>query len=69
MAPFTLPSLFSKVFEYEPLETPTSIRLVTILPESNGLAEPTIAGADVIHCTLETVNLNDAPIYDAISYT
>ncbi|KAL1385704.1 hypothetical protein HDK64DRAFT_332355 [Phyllosticta capitalensis] len=54
MAPFTLPSLFSKVFEYEPLETPTSIRLVTILPESNGLAEPTIAGADVIHCTLET---------------
>ncbi|KAK8239627.1 hypothetical protein IWZ00DRAFT_533904 [Phyllosticta capitalensis] len=69
MAPFTLPSLFSKVFEYEPLETPTSIRLVTILPESNGLAEPTIAGADVIHCTLETVNLNDAPIYDALSYT
>jgi len=45
--------------QYDPLPTPTSVRLLEILP---------IAGPD-IHCTLVTVDLNDDPAFDALSYT
>ena len=46
-------------FEYKPLETPTSIRLLEI-NESKGPA---------IICSLSHVVLNDHPSYEALSYT
>ena len=53
-------------FAYTPLPTPTSIRLLRIKEEEINdefdLYRP-------IHCSLETVDLNDPPRYDALSYT
>lgn len=48
-------------FEYSPLPTPTSIRLLKIEPSSNEY--------DMIRCHLVTVDLADRPVFDALSYT
>ncbi|KAK0609423.1 heterokaryon incompatibility protein-domain-containing protein [Immersiella caudata] len=45
--------------QYSPLPTPTSIRLLEVLP---------VSGPE-IHCSLTTIDLNDNPTFDAISYT
>ncbi|GFF48451.1 heterokaryon incompatibility protein 6, OR allele [Aspergillus udagawae] len=50
----------NRTFDYEPLLNPTSIRLLRVdHKDPDG----------VIHCTIKTVNLNDAPLYHAMSYT
>jgi Heterokaryon incompatibility protein (HET) len=46
-------------YEYTPLPTPTSIRLLTV--ESSGIQG--------IHCTLDVFDLQKNPIYIALSYT
>lgn len=48
-------------FEYSPLPTPTSIRLLKI--------EPSCGVQDMVHCSLTVVDLADGPVYDALSYT
>ncbi|KAK4446257.1 heterokaryon incompatibility protein-domain-containing protein [Podospora aff. communis PSN243] len=45
--------------QYSPLPTPTSIRLLEILP---------VLGPE-IHCSLIEVDLDDNPVFDALSYT
>ncbi|KAK7536951.1 heterokaryon incompatibility protein-domain-containing protein [Phyllosticta citribraziliensis] len=54
-------------FKYDALPSPSSIRLVTILPPGDG--DTPICGNAIIKCRLETVDLNDTPVYDALSYT
>jgi len=49
------PSLSFVSFKYEPLPTPTSIRLLEILPSQE----------NEIWCSLETVDLEDKPVFDA----
>jgi len=49
-------------FEYDPLPTASSIRLLNIKP----VDEPDDA---VIHCQLFTVDLDEQPEFDALSYT
>ena len=58
-------------FEYEPLPTKTSIRLVYIVvqTEEDKALPPLIFGAPQIQLVLETVDLQDNPEYEALSYT
>lgn len=44
-------------YEYEPLTEPRQIRLLHLLP-----------GIDEVHFTLELINLNNNPDYEAVSY-
>ncbi|KAE8378665.1 heterokaryon incompatibility protein-domain-containing protein [Aspergillus bertholletiae] len=53
-------------FEYEPLPTPTSIRVVTLL---HGDSDITVFGVPLIPLSIETVDLNDNPRFQALSYT
>ncbi|OAQ96547.1 hypothetical protein LLEC1_02349 [Akanthomyces lecanii] len=55
-------------FQYEPLPTPTSIRLLTV---RNPLAKasPTICGVTLLSCKLVTVDLQDKPNFNCLSYT
>ncbi|KAK8155746.1 heterokaryon incompatibility protein-domain-containing protein [Phyllosticta citrichinensis] len=53
-------------FKYDALPSSSSIRLVTILPP--GGDDTAICDSAIINCRLETVDLNDAPVYDALSY-
>lgn len=63
MPPFQFPA-----FPYDPLPTPTSIRLLTV--RSPVLKEaPTIGGHKLLLCRLVTVNLDEKPSYNALSYT
>ncbi|KAH0559693.1 hypothetical protein GP486_003790 [Trichoglossum hirsutum] len=48
-----------QTYEYSPLPSKTSIRLLQILSRAE---EP-------IRCSLEVVDLNDEPLYDCLSYT
>lgn len=63
MAPFQFSTL-----HYEPLPTPTSIRLLTV---RNPLAKgsPTICGVTLLSCKLVTVDLKDKPNFNCLSYT
>lgn len=54
-------------YRYEPLPTPSSIRLLSVAPQrENG---PTVGGTPLIYCTLKTVDLDTAPEFKALSYT
>jgi hypothetical protein len=48
---------------YLPLPTPTSIRLLFVAPKEH--EDP----AESIRCSLSIVDLNDVPVYSALSYT
>ncbi|KAH7394517.1 heterokaryon incompatibility protein-domain-containing protein [Pyrenochaeta sp. MPI-SDFR-AT-0127] len=47
-------------YKYEPLPSPTCIRLLELLPST---------GATAIRCSLKTFELQDAPSFKALSYT
>ncbi|TQV93021.1 hypothetical protein V2A60_003666 [Cordyceps javanica] len=55
-------------FQYDPLPTPTSIRLLTV---RNPLAKasPTVCGVTLLSCKLSTVDLKDKPDFNCLSYT
>ncbi|EGX95782.1 ankyrin and HET domain protein [Cordyceps militaris CM01] len=63
MSTFTFPT-----FPYDPLPTPTSIRLLTV---RNPLAKaaPTLCGHTLLSCKLYTVDLKDKPNFNCLSYT
>lgn len=65
------PPLFQfKDFEYEPLPTPSSIRLVRLIKRRKGIkAGPSLYGKPLIEAELNTVDLNSSPAYKAMSYT
>jgi hypothetical protein len=48
---------------YLPLPTPTSIRLLFVAPKEHEDARETI------RCSLKFVDLNNVPVYSALSYT
>lgn len=48
-----------ELLNYEPLPSPTSIRLLEVLPSKDG----------EIRCLLTVADLEDAPAFDALSYT
>lgn len=56
---FQLPFLLGN-YKYEPLPTPTCIRLLELAPTLNN---------SVIRCSLRTFELHDAPSFKALSYT
>jgi hypothetical protein len=51
-----------KHYQYDPLPTPTSIRLVTVKPAELGMES-------VVELSMRTVDLLDNPDYEALSYT
>lgn len=55
------------LYKYEPLPTPTSIRLLSAHQQHH--PKPTIFGKPILECTLRTVDLADSPRYKALSYT
>lgn len=57
-------------FKYQPLPKPTSIRLVSIIPrEDPTRLPPTLNDVPLLHLSLSTVDLQNAPHYHALSYT
>ncbi|KAN0110618.1 HET domain containing protein [Hyaloscypha variabilis] len=46
-------------FKYSPLPTPISVRLLNIHPDPSS----------TIHCSIQIADLDDSPLYDALSYT
>ncbi|KAF9882639.1 hypothetical protein FE257_005812 [Aspergillus nanangensis] len=56
-------------YEYAPLPTPSSIRLVSLLKPPPNTPQPSIAGLPLLHLSIETVDLNDKPAFSALSYT
>ncbi|KAB8224531.1 hypothetical protein BDV33DRAFT_233451 [Aspergillus novoparasiticus] len=55
-----------RTLEYEPLPTPTSIRVVTLL---HGESDITVFGVPLIPLSIQVVDLNDNPRFQALSYT
>lgn len=57
-------------FEYTPLPTPTSIRLLRLHRTRGGIL-PSLCGYPLIQCSLHVVDLSSAqaPTYEALSYT
>jgi len=57
-------------FSYDPLPTPTSIRLLRLHNTRNGVL-PSLCGYPILHCSLHVVDLasESAPDYEALSYT
>ncbi|KAK0663642.1 Serine/threonine-protein phosphatase 6 regulatory ankyrin repeat subunit C [Lasiodiplodia hormozganensis] len=53
---------------YEPLPTPTSIRLIKII-QGGDVGLPTLCGHRLIRCEIQTVDLASNPEYSALSYT
>jgi hypothetical protein len=58
--PIVFPEVEYDEFKYSPLPTPTSIRLLRIGPEDE---------TGLLRCFLDTVDLNDEPQYNCLSYT
>ncbi|UPL00019.1 hypothetical protein LCI18_010953 [Fusarium solani-melongenae] len=56
-----------KTLEYEPLPTPSSIRLLSLAKQQNNDG-PIVCGTRLIECTLRTVDLDTSPVYKALSY-
>lgn len=67
-ARLSMSSFNFSTLQYEPLPTPTSIRLLTV---RNPLAKSslTICGVTILSCTLVTVDLRDKPNFNCLSYT
>ncbi|KAE8415301.1 heterokaryon incompatibility protein-domain-containing protein [Aspergillus pseudocaelatus] len=55
-----------RTFEYDPLPTPTSIRVVSLL---HGESDITVFGVPLIPLSIQVVDLNDNPRFQALSYT
>ena len=55
--------------QYEPLPTPTSIRLLSRRHRASGDSPPAICGVPLLQLSLDTVDLADEPTYEALSYT
>ncbi|KAJ2965330.1 hypothetical protein NQ176_g10669 [Zarea fungicola] len=55
-------------FEYRPLPTPTSIRLLTVR-HPLAKSSPAICGVTLLNCRLVTVDLENKPTFNALSYT
>ncbi|KAB8263633.1 heterokaryon incompatibility protein-domain-containing protein [Aspergillus pseudonomiae] len=55
-----------QTFEYEPLPTPTSIRVVTLL---HGESDITVFGVPLTPLSIQVVDLKDNPRFQALSYT
>ncbi|KAH9204636.1 hypothetical protein DL95DRAFT_376840 [Leptodontidium sp. 2 PMI_412] len=61
------PQFELKTYEYEPLPSPLSIRLLSFVKQrDNG---PTVCGTPLMDFTLRTVDLTTSPAYKALSYT
>jgi hypothetical protein len=58
--PIVFPEVETVPFEYTPLPTATSIRLLRIGPEDED---------GLLRCFLDTVDLNDEPLFNCLSYT
>jgi hypothetical protein len=58
--PIVFPQVEIVPFEYTPLPTATSIRLLEIGPEDED---------GLLRCFLDTVDLNDEPLFNCLSYT
>ncbi|KAE8416009.1 hypothetical protein BDV36DRAFT_310537 [Aspergillus pseudocaelatus] len=56
-------------FEYDPLPEPTCIRLVSFVPQDDATCLPLAKGEPLLQLSLCTVDLRDAPHYEALSYT
>lgn len=54
-------------YVYEPLPTPSSIRLVSVIRKRN--TAPVESGTPLIECLIRTVDLDHYPAYKALSYT
>ncbi|KAE8164121.1 heterokaryon incompatibility protein-domain-containing protein [Aspergillus tamarii] len=60
----------SERFEYDPLPEPTCIRLVSFVPQDDTTRTPPLTqGEPLLQLSLCTVDLRDAPHYEALSYT
>ncbi|KAE8136425.1 heterokaryon incompatibility protein-domain-containing protein [Aspergillus pseudotamarii] len=60
----------SERFEYDPLPEPTCIRLVSFVPQDGATCPPPLTqGEPLLQLSLCTVDLRDAPHYEALSYT
>lgn len=57
------------LYEYTSLPSPSSIRLLSPVDDSGCPQKPKICGNRVMQYTLKSVDLNDDPDYDALSYT
>ncbi|KAM0426108.1 hypothetical protein ACHAPT_008739 [Fusarium lateritium] len=56
-----------KTYEYDPLPTPSSIRLLSLATQRNN--GPAVCGTPLIECALRTVDLAASPDFKALSYT
>ena len=55
-----------RTLEYDPLPTPTSIRVVSLL---HGESDITVFGVPLIPLSIQVVDLNENPRFQALSYT
>ena len=60
--------IMSEPFEYSPLPGPTCTRLVSLVAEDDASRLPS-QGEPLLQLSLCTVDLQDAPHYEALSYT
>lgn len=56
-------------YQYEPLPTSTSIRLLSRRAHAPGDSSPSLFGVPLLQLSLDTVDLADDPTYGALSYT
>ncbi|KAB8270701.1 heterokaryon incompatibility protein-domain-containing protein [Aspergillus minisclerotigenes] len=59
----------TELFKYDPLPNPTSIRLVSLVPQDDADRPPMIDGVPLLQLALCTVDLQNSPHYNALSYT
>ncbi|KAB8202355.1 heterokaryon incompatibility protein-domain-containing protein [Aspergillus parasiticus] len=58
-----------ELFKYDPLPNPTSIRLVSLVHQDDADRPPMIDGVPLLRLALCTVDLQNSPHYEALSYT
>ncbi|KAE8152350.1 hypothetical protein BDV25DRAFT_137923 [Aspergillus avenaceus] len=59
----------TQLFEHTPLPTKSSIRLVSLVQDDPNVLPPMIYGVPLIRLSLATVDLENEPLFDALSYT